>query len=157
MAESIIELEGCTVEGHEKCKVGEKEGGKIKTSPLTSKTVFTSKKAAETKNNEETGLLSKPTAGTTFIGNLELTGECPKIGKFEVKGEVLVNDVEGGRHLQKHELVWSTSTSYWSNASKVPTEGKVTPLSIEKTEFSSLVLLIIIIGTGVGLGVWLFS
>jgi hypothetical protein len=158
--ENILEYEECTDEGHAKCTIdGSKESGKIKTNTLTSKAVFTTKEAAEKRNAEDTAVVSKTKNSSAPFYNIEMSGECPKTGTFEVKGEQLLDIKTGAHHSTGHELEGAAGASYWFNEGGVTKEGTAAVLKSGTEEFSYhpvLVVILVVLGL-VKLGTWLFN
>jgi hypothetical protein len=159
MADETFEYSGCKVEGHEACKVNAGiEEGSVKSTPLTSKEVFSTKEAAEKRDAEDTDLLVKPRSGT-LLYKVGISGEgCPKSGTFEIDGEELYDNVEAEKHLEKHDLESSTTTTYWFNSAGKATEGHVElKTSTGETVKHPIRILIRVLVALVVLAIWLFN
>ena len=109
--EEVIVFEQCYVPGEwTNCLVNGKSGT-ITTNTLASKLVFLTKEAAEKENAEATGTLLKPKTGkvlTTVKFAENGSGKCPSnmSEKEELTGELLVENLKGGAHATKQELVF---------------------------------------------------
>jgi hypothetical protein len=125
--EEVIVLEECFVRGEEwpTCLVNGKEPGTITTNTLASKLVYLTKEAAEKENAEATGTQLKPKTGkviatVTFPENG--SGHCPNNihAKEELTGELLVENLKGGAHASKQEIVFSEHEhhTYWVQEGK---------------------------------------
>jgi hypothetical protein len=107
IVEESRKYEGCSVEHMPGCEINKEAAGKAKitSAPLVSALVFITKKGAEKKNPEETGMLTNAKAGKgSPLLTFELSGACPGVGKFDVTGQFLAKNVKAGKHTEKQAL-----------------------------------------------------
>lgn len=116
--EETIVFEKCEVEGYSGCKINNEAPGsaKITTSLLLSWLDFETKKAAE---YEEAPTITRfaPMNSEGPFATVELNGSCPWTGKFEIRGEVAVKNLNGAVCLGTHELEAPEPPikEYWRN------------------------------------------
>jgi len=127
--ELTLEYGGCEVEGHPKCAIDGREGGKagITTNALDAELVYLSEKAAETHNAEDTGTLFKPATGEVLV-TVDLEGECGELkGEYPLAGQVVAENVEGTKRA-RHHLIRAPEKpigTYWINDAEGPVEHHV--------------------------------
>ena len=126
---------GTTEEVISGCKVNSTGSavGTVKSEHLAVKLAYTSPFAAE---HEEASTVTdlKPESGSSFL-QLELSGEnCPfpGNGKYNVEGEVVMKNVEGGTEKNKHtgEAPSTSVKVFYLNNGGLPKEEKVKTLKI---------------------------
>jgi hypothetical protein len=147
-SEQKIEFEEPAVEGNPECKIeqGKKVVSVLSTTLLKGTLVYLTKASAEEEKGT-TGTLVAPASGSTFL-EVELVGKCPVEGSQKVTGSLVLENVDGNKYQEKHELKGPASviTRYFVNEG-----GKTVEKSSElkdgggKAEFIIILFIIVVL------------
>jgi hypothetical protein len=144
--EEVIEYEEVSVKGAPSCKIeqGKEPVTTIKTAALTNKQAFATKTGAV---NEEglTLTIVEPATGKTLM-EVELVGSCPTTGPVRFEGSIALEDVEGAKYKESHELKGPAApikTYFVNEAGK--TVEKTTGLTANGTKAAFIIIFIIVL------------